>query len=211
MNRGFTVIELVVSIGIFAIMTALVVAKYGNFNQSTFLTDTAYDLALALHTAQNYGLSVKNVNGADNPFGLPYGIDFTTSASGFSCGSVTASNKRIVLFADADPATPDGVCGASGSPNDLSVTSYALTRGATIAPYTGVAGNGLCAGSGSGCSFYAVNRLDVTYTRPNPEAKICVNGSNSPCYSYAEISIIGTDGSVRTVAVRQNGQISVKP
>ena len=208
MNRGFTIIELVVSIGIFAVMTSLVVAKYGTFNQSTLLTDTAYDLALVLHTAQNYGLSVKNAAGSSNPFGLPYAVDIRSDASGGLCGSATSDNKHIVLYGDAYPASaPDGVC-TSG---DSNLTTYGLTRGAYIAPTTSGAGSGLCVGSGSSCSFYNVTQLDVSFTRPNPEAKICANGSSASCYTYAEVTIMGGDGSTRTIAIRENGQISVKP
>ncbi len=208
MTRGFTVLELVVSIGIFAAMTALVVAKYGNFNQSTLLTDTAYDIALALHTAQNYGLSVKSagVGVTATPFALPYGISFNTA--GASCGSGTADNKHIILFGDASPVgAADGVCGAG----DLSLTNYAITRGAYLAPTTGAAGSGLCVGSGSSCSFYSVSQLDISFARPNPEARICANASPVSCYSYAEVTLVGTDGSTRTIAIRQNGQITVKP
>ncbi|MDB5238915.1 MAG: hypothetical protein JWO00_250 [Candidatus Parcubacteria bacterium] len=206
MNRGFTILELVVSIGIFAAMTALVVAKYGNFNQSTLLTDTAYDIALALHTAQNYGLSVKNT-GAANSFGQPYAIDFSTSPGGISCGTVTSNNKHIILYADAFPAgAPDGICGSS----DGALTTYSITRGATIAPTKSGAGSGICVGSGSTCAFYNITQLDVSFVRPNPDAKICANGSASSCYTYAEVIIVGTDGSTRTIAIRENGQISVK-
>ncbi len=209
MNRGFTVIELVVSIGIFAAMTALVVAKYGNFNQSTLLTDTAYDIALVLHTAQNYGLSVKNSGGASNPFGVPYAVSFSSLSGGITCGSAMANSAHIVLYADSNPAgAPDGVCSA----NDSALTTYAITRGATILPTSGGGGSsGLCVGNGSACSFYTVSQLDVSFTRPNPEAKICANGSPSSCYSYAEVTIVGTDGSTRTISIHGNGQISVNP
>ncbi len=74
MSRGFTLIELVISIAIFVIMTALVVAKYGNFNQGALLTDTAYDIALVLHTAQSYGLSVKNAGALGRRRQFPDGL-----------------------------------------------------------------------------------------------------------------------------------------
>jgi len=204
MNRGFTIIELVVSIGIFAVMTSLVVAKYGNFNQSTLLTDTAYDIALTLHTAQNYGLSVKNVNGATNSFSLPYAINFRTSVSGGACGTATSNNKHIVLYADT---ASDGICDNT----DLNVTTYAIGRGAYIAPNTGIVGSGLCVGNGNSCSAYNIDQLDISFTRPNPEARICANASGLSCYNYAEVALMGTDGTKRTIVIRGNGQISVNP
>ena len=69
-SGGFTLIELIVSVAIFVFMTALVVAKYGNFNQSVLMTDLAYDIALTLRTAQTYGVSVQGQapgSGPTNP------------------------------------------------------------------------------------------------------------------------------------------------
>ncbi|MGC9605226.1 MAG: hypothetical protein ABSF56_00490 [Minisyncoccia bacterium] len=199
MNRGFTVVELVISAAIFIFMTALIVSKYGNFNQSTLLTDTAYDLALVLHTAQTYGISVRNASstGSTN-FTIPYGVDFYNSATGGSCGSATSNSNTIVFFADVD-TNASTTC----TVYDNAVTVYTLTRGALV--------NSLCvtpAGSGT-CG--AVTRLDIFYQRPNPEASICGTISSTVCnYPYAEIGIRGTDGSIRTIVVRQNGQISVQ-
>lgn len=201
MNRGFTVIELVMSMAIFGFMTALVVAKFGNFNQSTLLTDTAYDVALAVHTAQTYGISVKNLN--SGTFSPAYGVDFSTAVSGVACGATSnTNNTNMVLFADISPSTPDGLCDIS----DATVTNYKLLRGATI--------SALCTGTGASlppnCSN-SINRLDISFLRPNPEALIC---DVSPCTTanaktYAQITIRATDGSTRTVAVRRNGQVTV--
>jgi hypothetical protein len=182
-------------------MTALIVSKYGNFNQSTLLTDTAYDIALVLHTAQTYGISVKNAAGSGSTnFTVPYGVDFYNSATGVSCGAVSSNSNTIVFFADVDPNNSSNICTVT----DTSVAAYILTRGALI--------NSLCvtpAGSGT-CG--AVTRLDISYQRPNPEGAICgANGGAPTCgYPYAEIGIRGVDGSIRTVIIRQNGQISVR-
>ncbi len=197
MNRGFTLVELVVSIAIFVFMTSLVVAKYGTFNQSTLLTDTAYDIALALRTAQTYGLSVKNINAS---FTSPYGVSFNSSASGNGCAT-PSSASNLVLYADTDESSKavTNVYDCSDTP----VTSYALTRGAVI--------SGICVGSGSSCSFSGLSALDVTFVRPNPEAVICANGSGTSCsYTYAEVTLTGSDGSTRTIIIRQNGQIAVQ-
>ncbi len=197
MNRGFTLIELLVSIAIFVFMTLLVVVKYGSFNQSTLLTDTAYDIALSLRTAQTYGLSVKNINAS---FNVPYGISFNTSATGNGCATPTSATA-LVLYADTSEgsaATTDVYDCA-----DTPVNSYLITRGATI--------GGLCVGDGSSCTYSGLSQLDVTFTRPYPEAVICANGSSASCpYTYAAITLLGSDGSTRTITVRGNGQVSVE-
>ncbi|MDE2037755.1 MAG: prepilin-type N-terminal cleavage/methylation domain-containing protein [Patescibacteria group bacterium] len=198
MNRGFTLIELLVSLAIFALMTALVVAKFGNFNQSTLLTDTAYDVALALRTAQSYGLSVKNSTAGSPAFSYPYGIDFNSTATGAACDSYTSTDQLFVLFADKDS---NHLCGSG----DLGISTYALTRGAYISY--------LCAGSDQATchSNPAITSLDISFQRPNPEASICSSGFNPACsYAYAEITVTSNDKSnSRTISVRQNGQITV--
>lgn len=198
MKRGFTLIELLISVAIFVIMTALVVANYGNFNTSTLLTDTAYNVALVLRTAQTFGLSVKNATAGQTEFSYPYGVDFNVAASsGGSCAGTNSFNTLIVFFADSEGT---GACGST----DTLVNTYTLTRGASV--------SGLCAGTGSVCTTSAgsVTQLDITYLRPNPEAKICVNGLSSQCgYTYAQITIQGSDKSTRSISVYENGQISV--
>ena len=202
MNRGFTIIELVISVAIFVVMTALVVAKYSTFNSSTFLTDTAYDTALVIRLAQTYGLSVKNsatIGGTAN-FATPYGVDFDTGAD--ACGGSTSNPAVFTLFADSNPSTPDGLCGAS----DTSINSYTIAQGGQV--------SALCAGSDSAncqTSGQSMNRLAISFVRPDPSAVICGtrSGSSSCTYPYAEITLRGPDGSTRIISIRQNGQISI--
>ncbi len=192
MNRGFT------------IMTTTIVAKYGNFNQSTLLTDTAYDIALVLRLAQTYGLSVKNAAGyTGSNFNVPYGVDFNDAGSASACGVVTTDLATMTLFADSAPVgTPDGVCTST----DANIDSYKLTRGAVISSMCVGSDVATCHGVGN-----TVTRMSISYQRPNPEAVICASsGGPTTCtHTYAEVTIRGTDGSLRTVVVRQNGQVSV--
>ncbi len=202
MNRGFTIVELLVSMAIFVIMTSVIVAKFGNFNQSTLLTDTAYDIALVVRLAQTYGLSVKSTtqSGTAN-FNFPYGVDFNAGTSA-ACGSGASSNpSSLVLFADIPDSggATDGMCSSS----DATINPYIIIRGATV--------SALCAGAdASACS--SVSRLDVSFRRPNPSAVICAsNGGAAQCnYAYAQATIRGTDNSTRVIVMRQNGQISVQ-
>jgi type II secretory pathway pseudopilin PulG len=215
MTRGFTIVELMVSIGIFIIMTSLVVAKYGTFNQSTLLTDTAYDIALAMRTAQTYGLSVKNIGalGGTANYSSPYGIDFSTApAPGSATCPGGASNASVmVLFANTYTST-DSAAGAAAydslSPNcDTPVSLYALSRGATI--------DKICAGAQFYCTDFGLTQLDVVFRRPNPDAFLCFNGNCAlqctgaiPC-TYAKVTLKAVDGSTREITIRKNGQMSV--
>ncbi len=79
----------------------------------------------------------------------------------------------------------------------------------------------LCVGSGT-CEV-EVNDLSINFRRPDPAATICAGnmnyaaGQNSEnsltCNindTYAEIDVASTDGNIRRVKVRSNGQISVE-
>jgi len=175
-------VELIVSISIFAMMTALVVAKYGNFNQSVLLTNLAYDMALTIRTAQTYGVSVRQEGG---DFKYPYGVSFI------------AGDSTFVFFADTD-GTKNGIYDDG---TDAKLNSYTLKRGAKI--------KDVCIGSSSAsCSSESV--LSITYTRPDPDARICHIYCEATIPEYARITIEGLDGSTRAVVVRKNGQISVE-
>jgi len=209
--RGFTLVEMVVCIAIFAMMTALLVAKYGTFNQSVLLTDLAYDTAITVRTAQTYGLGVQSAGGS-NPFNFAYGVDFSTAAPA----------NVLTLFADnygpSGPpwnGKPDGMY---ESGHDLLVSTYTITRGATV--------SALCVSNtdGSDCVNNGIpvsntTEIGITFKRPNPDAIIfcvssagCVQGTfHTPIrWSYARIFIKGTDGSIRSITVRDTGQISVQ-
>jgi len=194
-RKGFTLIELLVSVAIFTFMTALLVVKYGNFNQSVLLTNLAYDVALTLRTAQTYGLSVKGVEGDDLlPFQYVYGVHFDAQGN---------DKKKFIMFASSDNDHYDPT-------TDKIISTYSIKRGANI--------SNICWGSSAGdCQFPQGGQekvLDIAFRRPDPEAIICANDvctnwAQEP-YTYAKIILQGSDGSTRSVAVRSNGQITVQ-
>ncbi len=193
--KGFTLVELMVSVAIFAMMTALVVVKYGNFNQSVLLTNLAYDVALTIRTAQTYGLSVKTPTDVSPTFTSAYGVTIGTDS--VTCAGGTSSNsQQFLMFADAYPSSSgNAVCDS----NDILTSTYAIKRGGSV--YQVCAGNGSCT-LGSG-------RLDITFKRPDPRATICLNGISSCGNTYGEIVLRATDGSTRKIIVRSNGQITI--
>ena len=186
MIGAFTLVELLVSVAIFVFMTALLMAKYGNFNQSVLLTNLAYDVALTLRTAQTYGLSVR---GESSQFQSPYGVAFCSN----NCVS-GMTNQKIVIFADNNG---DKIYSSS----DFLINSYAIKRGAKVA--------GFCLTDPCSMINSSVSNLNVSFQRPHPDAIIC---SGSPCASssYAKIFLQAPDNGIRHVVVRKNGQISVE-
>ncbi|MBU6427195.1 prepilin-type N-terminal cleavage/methylation domain-containing protein [Patescibacteria group bacterium] len=195
--KGFTLVELLVTVSIFVFMTALMLAKYGNFNQSVLLTNLAYDVALTIRTAQTYGISVRgtDVNGTQN-FSTAYGVDFNDAATP-ACDSYS-TKYAFAMFADS---TLNGWCDTGEAMSDH---IYHITRGDFI--------SALCTGSDENNCSTVVNELGISFLRPNPEAKICSGAGSGPVdctATYARITISAPDNSTRTVSVRSNGQISV--
>lgn len=84
-NKGFTLIELMITVGIFAIMTALLVAKYGTFNNGVLLTNLAYDIALNIRSAQSYGLNTRGDDSDSfNGFTGSYTVSFEENKKHFT-------------------------------------------------------------------------------------------------------------------------------
>ncbi len=84
-QKGFTLIELMITVSIFAIMTALLVAKYGAFNNGVLLTNLAYDIALNIRSAQSYGLNTKGTDTFDGQYTVTFvkgAKDFNLSGNG---------------------------------------------------------------------------------------------------------------------------------
>jgi len=203
--KGFTLIELLVTISIFIFMTALIVSRYGAFNQGTLMTNLAYDMALTIRTAQTYGVSVKGtydpVQGASQTFTGSYGVHFDTSSSGAA--------SSFLLFSDAvDPVTGNGNNVYNSLDGDTIIGSYTIKQGAKIVSNMCVSNNG-----GGNCNLNTKSYLDIAFKRPDPSAIISGDGSQTqpnPPYNYAKITLSSADGtSFRTVVVRGNGQISV--
>lgn len=204
--RGFTLVELLVSIGIFVLMTTLLVVKYGSFNQGILLTDLAYDVAIALRTAQTYGIGVINTgSGGAASFSQLYGVHFS---------SLAGENDRLKLFSSPTYLYTD--------PGKIDQGTQVMVRGSTILS--------LCVGNGtvgvcgaSGTTQSTADKVDIVFKRPDPAAIICatISGVNKcgsaltvsgSAVTYAAITI-GPQGASATdkrwVIVSTNGQIYI--
>lgn len=199
MNKGFTLVELLVSIGIFVIMTALLVARYGSFNDSTLLNNLAYDVALTIRTAQTYGMSVKRADATITGYKNAYGVDFDLS-----------NNSQFMLFSDFNNGNGNDSVYKN---NDTIINKYQIKAGSKI--------TGICVTNNDTCTDFSnnngsnKNQLDITFKRPDPNAVICSTNSGSNCqdndkYSLAKIRLTSASGLNRIITVRSTGQISIE-
>jgi hypothetical protein len=196
-------IELVVSMAIFATITSIIMVSQRRFGGNITITNLAYDIALAVRQAQVYGISVKRatqVSDVAQQFNLSYGVHFK-------------STDRFVVFTDIngdglyDTLADDGlrcVPAASIPFNHYPecVTVYRIQAGSTI---TGFCGGTDCAGGN-------IDSLDILFHRPNPEPTI--NGSKAgiiiSSHTNASVTVTSSEGLVRNVMVSGSGQISIQ-
>jgi prepilin-type N-terminal cleavage/methylation domain-containing protein len=181
--RGFSLIELLVSISIFVIISTVVLANHSRFNSSVLLGSLAYDMALSIREAQVFGVSVRQY---DSEFEIGYGIHFSGSSS-YLFFVDTNANRQY------DQAT------------DSIVRSYSLGRGHYVSQFCGTTTSGT-----ERCSDSAtpISDLDIVFYRPDPDAII---SSNEPgFYSSGRITVMSPGGSSRSVNVASTGQISVE-
>lgn len=180
--RAFSLVELLVVVMIFTVISSVILANHSKFNSSVLLGSVAYDMALSLRQAQVYGLSTQQFAGQ---FQLGYGIHF-------------AGTNSYTLFADIDKDQ------RYNNTVDSIVQTYTLGQGYSIQSFCGIRADGSheCSNGTS-----AIGHLDVGFLRPNPDATI--TSENAGVYSSAIITVQSGAGQTRTVTIQSTGQISV--
>jgi prepilin-type N-terminal cleavage/methylation domain-containing protein len=191
-KKGFTLVELLVTITIFVILTGVVLFNQQKFNSTILLTNLAYDTALNIRQAQTYGINIKEFGTGQF---VPYGVHFAMS-----------NPTSFILFADI-ASTPRNVFNGTTLDRCVSaegcVSRYNITRGnyiVDICTEPVPAGTFTCGNS--------KNSVDIVFKRPNPDALITFEGMGSP-QSAVTIILGNPDGSTRKVVVRSNGLIEI--
>jgi prepilin-type N-terminal cleavage/methylation domain-containing protein len=182
-DGGFTLVELIVSVSIFVFMTAFLVVRYGTFNQGVIVTNAAYDIALAVRSAQSYGLNVMQSVDVVNPFKHGFGAHFSPGA----------------VFYTFSDVNDDGV----QDTGEILSTSN-LKKGIAIASIQAVC-------SDLGPTTQNATVADVTFKRPDPDAiiKATIGGTPHVC-QFVQINISAPDGSKKAIVVRGTGQIAIQ-
>jgi prepilin-type N-terminal cleavage/methylation domain-containing protein len=187
LNRGFTLVELLVTISIFVILTGVVLFNQGKFNSTILLTNLAYDTALTIRQAQTYGINIKEFNDGSGGVFVPYGVHFDK----------INEPKSFILFADLNLSGKfNGTLGSCINTEGC-VNRYSIKRGNYISDLTVTTGD----------NTSSTTALDITFKRPNPDAIITSVNTNN--YSKATIYLTGVDGSTRKVNVQANGLIEI--
>ncbi len=184
-HAGFTLIELIVVVGILAVISGITLTSYSRFGGQVLLRNLAYDVALSIRQAQVYGISARSFLGSQ--FSSGHGVYF----------SFLEGNDQFFMYADVD-----------GNNFFTSIATewietYAIGRGYTI--------ESLCVPSGATTEDCTVTKLDILFKRPEPDAIIRASfGSAFNQYDRARIVIRSPQGQRLSIFVETTGQISVQ-
>ncbi len=202
-DRGFSLMEMMVSIAIVSLILAVVVFNQGDFIDNFSLSTNANDLELQIRQAQVYGVSVKEFTPSSNEF---------TSSYGVSLNVVSAEAKlSYIFFGDRGTKNGDYDSGLT-CPTDSSsecLKEIFLTRGVEINRICVIKENGQadCAPS--------LGRVDITFNRPDPGAVLSLFNSQGNPVGISNIigvnvELVSPKGSNKEINIYTTGQISIQ-
>lgn len=219
-QKGFTLIEFIVIISIFAIMAAVALFNFNGFRSNVALNNLTHDIALTIRQAQVFGWSTQTVglvtdvdgNNLQQKQGVYFKYDPGTQSYG----------QEFILYSKENPFnTFDGAFNEDPNSGDQIVDTIKIQGTSRIAAiYTArtrreltelVPGTGLPIGGNP-----VSGSVSVAFARPRPEA-LFYDGANPLAGSekqYLGIYVRGSndanDTRVRVITVSQFGEINVQ-
>jgi len=143
-DKGFSLIELLVSIAVLVVVSGIVFFNQSGFNNSILIENLAYEISLTIRQAQSYGLQSKET-AVGGTFEAGYGVYFTTASP---------NNNKVILYADDGTVDKRYTAG-----DDTLIETLKMATGNTVTR--------LC--TDSSCE---ITELDISFIRPNPTAYI---------------------------------------
>jgi prepilin-type N-terminal cleavage/methylation domain-containing protein len=203
-TQGFTLIELLIVISIIGIITGIVVFNQSGFADQISLSNTASEIDTIVREAQVYGVGVREFAPNTSEFALAYGASFNLGLSG-------SSNTSFIQFADRGTRNGAYDTPTTCQPGTTSecLGRYNLTRGNTITKLCVIqaAGNEQCSPQ--------ISRIDVTYVRPNPDARLVFYNSGGsqvtfPNHRGMRVELTSPQGRIVNLYVYRTGQIAIQ-
>ncbi len=187
-TRAFSLIEVLVTITIVTLITAIIMVRYSSFDSSILLNNQAYEIALDLRETQVRSISVQ-ADGTDE-FQSGFGLYFNS-----------ATPDEYILFQDTNN---DNRYNA----NETTLTTLTLDSRFTIQGIYINNSFALTARRGA---------ASVVFKRPNFDANIRVAPNNSSVINnaviqtvYLQVASTRDTSSFKSIAIYSSGQISVE-
>ncbi|GEM_PF-1174169 len=213
-KNGFTLVELMVAISIYIIMSVLLLASQDKFNSGISFSNLGYDIALTMRQAQTYGYAVRATSGGT--FANAYGLHFAANNS----NSFALFYEPILTAGGAST----GVLPATNQPypytNNLqTVSTYALQNGYQISRlcYAAINDCGKNVTTPQGCTSMSpgnsldTDYLDIVFQRPNTTAFMFSSAQNGTLLTEGAIELTSPVGEKECISVFQSGDIEVSP
>ncbi len=213
--KGTTLLEIMVVISIFVVISGVTVFNYGQFNSSMSTQNLVDDIALSVRRAQSYAIGVRGVG---EEFIGGYGVHFSTKSL-VTGEEHKGSNKSFVVFAEMGTKNSRydyGLYDGCGNPrnNDECMEVLKILSTDEISAIRLFAANDYPL-----ATLTTNDSLDILFYRPNPEPVFCYQApsTTSSCtypstIVYIEIDVSNNMGGVlttRTIKISNSGQISV--
>jgi prepilin-type N-terminal cleavage/methylation domain-containing protein len=195
-QTGFTLIEIVVTTAIMAVLMGIVLSNQSTYSQSTLLNNTAVDASLLVRQAQVSGVSVREYQTGTGNFNAAYGAMFERGLGYY-------------FFADLPPR--DGYYDdAASCPTGAGKECLSLTT-----PPQGVSVDSICSITTSDVTTCNVGRVDITFIRPDVDAHFvfwdtAMQPLSVPGVKGVKIIFKTSAGVEKSVVVYTTGQISIQ-
>ncbi len=200
-TRGFTLIELITSVAIVLIMTAVVLSNLPDFRDRASLDTVSQEIAIDIRGAQVFSRGTKS-SGTINAKSLfyPYGIYLDKT-----------HDQSFLLFADQDGNQIYSAGDPSASCGDNTVTEcqqkYGINAPVIISDISAYDG------SGHQTSVRSDGWLTIVFLKDDTEAYFCLN-TDASCASNADARVEITipakrSGETRKIVIYKNGQVAV--
>jgi prepilin-type N-terminal cleavage/methylation domain-containing protein len=218
-TRGFTLIEMLAVLAIIVVITGIAFTGQSLFNRTLTLANTAYDVALSIRQAENYGIASRSFGSIKN---AGYGIHFDSTVSNAyyfyadvyplpgDASNCHCANATCAALPDAKPGNClyDASYGLLGAQSEL-VSQYNFGAGISIADFCGT-------DTSSGARHCAVSApsdlksIDVVFVRPNTQVTLTAIGANGMPLALSGMTLyLMAGGAERCVSVSAVGQVSV--
>ena len=194
-KRGFSLIEMLVVLGIFTVITSVVIADLPSFRDKTILELVAQEIAVTIRQAQSYGVGTRSFAGKFPSHGIYFG-----------------GANSLILYADFVPTENNyyDVGSGCGSGNTECIETYNLPGGVNILARLNCS---------SGCDLATpLSAFNVLFVRPKLDAVFTNNtgGTLGGGAGYTHIGIVlnslrDKQQRCQIVRVVSTGQILAEP
>jgi len=189
-KKGFTLIELIVTVSVFVMLSLSVLGNYRSTTKSLSLNSLANLISSDIRRAQTYGISSLSTED-NNAYGVSFNMTYPNAYMLFSDNNGNFRNN------DNDRATCSGDC----------VERMTIKSGSIISK--------LCVDmkkdhlTSTTCT--GVANLHIAFQRPDPEPKKITVFGETVIPSDAEIVVTSSDGLLtKTIVVWSTGLITVE-